>query len=279
MNGMIMKIASPTQLLRKVAVIGISATALLMLAKAAQADELVTNGSFEENAGSSCSVGSSGCATDWGSTGYNFLFINATSAQTTPVDTVALWGPLSGSANGFGPSPDGGAFLGLDGDFDSGPVTQTISGLTAGDTYAVSFYWAASQQSGFTGPTIQAMNVCLGTSAESYIDTGTQPLSGATNASSNISCSGSGASTALIDLPSQGFSGWQSETFDLTANSTSDVLSFLAYGNIQVPPFALLDGVSMSQVTTTPEPGTLPLLFTGLMGGLTVLRSRKWLKR
>jgi hypothetical protein len=56
------------------------------------------------------------------------------------------------------------------------------------------------------------------------------------------------------------------------------VLSFLAYGNVQVPPFALLDGVSMTP-TPTPEPGTLPLLFTGLMGGLTVLRSRKRLKR
>jgi hypothetical protein len=281
MNGIIKNSAASTQLLRKVAVIGISATALLMLATTAQATDLITNGSFEENAGSSCSVGTSGCATDWGSTGYNFLFINATSAQTTPIDTVSLWGPLSGdggSANGFGPSPDGGAFLGLDGDFDAGPVTQTISGLTAGDTYAVSFYWAASQQEGFNGPTIQAMNVCLGSSAESYVDTGDQPLSGGTNASSNISCSGSGASTALIDLPSHEFSGWQSVTVDLTANSTSDVLSFLAYGNIQEPPFALLDGVSMN-LAPTPEPGTLPLLFTGLMGGVTVLRSRKWLKR
>jgi len=259
------------------ALAGASTVAIFALVPYAQADNLVTNGSFEENAGSSCSVNSSGCVTDWGSTGYNFLFINADSAQTTPVDTVTLWGPLSGSANGFGPSPDGGAFLGLDGDYESGPVTQTISGLTAGDTYAVSFYWAAAQQEGFTGPTVQAMNVCLGSSGESYVDTGDQPLSGGNNNPSNISCSGSGASTTNIDLPSHGFSGWQYDTVDLTANSTSDVLSFLAYGNVQVPPFALLDGVSMTDVT--PEPATLPLLFTGLMGGLGVLRSRKWLKR
>jgi len=118
--------------------------------------------------------------------------------------------------------------------------------------------------------------VCLGTSAESYVDAGTQPLSGGANNPANLSCSGSGASTATFNLPSEGFSGWQFQTFDLTANSSTDVLSFLAYGNIQVPPFALLDGVSL---TPTPEPGTLPLLFTGLMGGLGVLRSRKWLKR
>jgi hypothetical protein len=29
----------------------------------------------------------------------------------------------------------------------------------------------------------------------------------------------------------------------------------------------------------TPEPATLPLLLTGLMGGLGVLRSKKWLRR
>jgi hypothetical protein len=121
------------------------------------------------------------------------------------------------------------------------------------------------------------MNVCLGTTGESYKNTSTQPLSGATDAPSNINCAGSGASTALIDLANHAFSGWQSETVDLTANSTSDVLSFLAYGNVQLPPFALLDGVSMNQVT--PEPSTLPLLLTGLMGGLGVLRSKKWLRR
>jgi hypothetical protein len=66
------------------------------------------------------------------------------------------------------------------------------------------------------------------------------------------------------------------ETFVYTATNTSETLSFLAYGNVQYPPFLLLDGVTMAP---TPEPATLPLLFTGLMGGMGVLRSRKWLKR
>jgi hypothetical protein len=271
--------AASIQFLRKTAIIGVSASALLMFATSAHATDLVLNGSFSSNSGPCKVTTLSGCATDWSSTGYTFLYTSAANAQTPGVDGVTMWGPSSGgggSANGFDASPDGGAFLALDGDFETGSLQQTVTGLTAGDTYAVSFYWAAAQQEGFTGPTIQAMNVCLGTTGESYINTGTQPLSGATNASSNISCSGSGASTALIDLPSLGFSGWQSETFDLTANSTSDVLSFLAYGNVQVPPFALLDGVSLTQ---TPEPATLPLLLTGLMGGLGVLRSKKWLRR
>jgi hypothetical protein len=251
-----------------------------MFATSAQATSLVQNGSFSANSGPckmSSTVGS--CAANWSSTGYTFLYTNATTAQSPGVSGVEMWGPSNGGgANGFGASPDGGAFLALDGDYQIGAVQQTITGLTYGDSYAVTFYWAAAQQESFNGPTIQAMNVCLGSSAESYKNTGSQPLSGGTNASSNISCAGSSASTPLIDLSSHAFSGWQSETFDLTANSTTDILSFLSYGNVQQPPFALLDGVSMN-LAPTPEPGTLPLLFTGLMGGLGVLRSKKWLKR
>jgi hypothetical protein len=70
----------------------------------------------------------------------------------------------------------------------------------------------------------------------------------------------------------------QTETF--TATSSSEVLSFLAVGNVPVPPFLLLDGVTMNDSTPpVPEPGTLPLLLSGLMGSLAVLKSRKWLKR
>ena len=282
MNGNTKNLAASMRLLRKAAVFGASSAALLMFATAAHADNLVLNGSFELNGGPG-QIGNDTTLADWSvpapSGSYVFLF-NPGSADTTGVNgeygNLQLWGPNNGSPNGLpATSPDGGYYAALDGDFQVSALQQTITGLTAGDTYAVSFYWAAAQQAGFTGPTVQAMNVCLGSSAESYVSNA-QPLSGGTNNPANLSCSGSGASTANFDLPSEGFSGWQFQTFDLTANSTTDVLSFLAYGNIQVPPFALLDGVSL---TPTPEPGTLPLLFTGLMGGLGVLRSRKWLRR
>jgi hypothetical protein len=286
MKATMKNFAVSIQPLRKAATIGVSAAALLMLANTAQATDLVLNGSFSANSvsvgGAGCTVGAlNGCVQDWSSTGYTFLYASAAKAQNPGTSGVEMWGPLSsggGSANGFAASPDGGAFLALDGDYETGSVQQTITGITAGDTYAVSFYVAYAQQEGYNGVTIQAMNVCLGTAGETYKNTG-NPLSGGTNASTNINCSGSGASTALYDLSNHSFSGWEYETVDLTAGSSSDdVLSFLAYGNVQEPPFALLDGVSMD-VAPAPEPATLPLLFTGLMGGLSVLRSRKWLRR
>jgi hypothetical protein len=65
------------------------------------------------------------------------------------------------------------------------------------------------------------------------------------------------------------------QTFNYTATSSSEVLSFLAVGNVQLPPFLLLDGV-----TLTPEPGYwVPGVgLLGLMIGLGVLRSKKSVK-
>src|ERR1035438_3100018 len=108
------KLSTTTQNLRKAAAIGVSAAALLMAATTAHATSLVLNGSFSANSGSNCKISTSGCVTDWGSTGYTFLYTSAASAQTTGAAGVKMWGPSStpsSSANGFGASPDGGAFL------------------------------------------------------------------------------------------------------------------------------------------------------------------------
>jgi hypothetical protein len=285
MNGTIKKLTVPVQglRLRNLAVMCFVSTVLLMNALPAHADNLVINGSFEINGGNG-QIGFNTSLADWSvptpNGSYAFVYgsgsADVVGAVVSTYGNNALWGPNDGSNNGLpATSPDGGYYVALDGDFQTAALSQTITGLTAGDTYTVGFWWAASQQYGFYGTTVQAMNVCLGNSAPSYVDVGDQPLSGGTNVAGNISCDGSSGSTAIYTLPSQGFSGWQYQTFDLTANNTTDVLSFLAYGNVQLPPFALLDGVSL---TPTPEPGSLPLLFTGLMGGLAVLRSKKWLR-
>ena len=152
---------------------------------------------------------------------------------------VQLWGPNNGSANGLpASSPDGGNYVGADGDFGQGAIQQTINGLTVGDSYDVSFYWAGAQQAGFTGASTEQWQVSLGS----------QTLD-----------------TAVVNVASQGFTGWTQTTLNFTADSPSDVLSFLAVGTPNgVPTFAVLDGVSVNAATV---PDTTS---TALLAGLTV---------
>jgi hypothetical protein len=211
---------------------------------------LVTNGNFDTNTigGSSFMYGGSG-VTNWSATGLTYLFYPYTADTTgAPVysSTFLLSGPGNGVNNGFtGVSPDGGNFIGLDGDANyRSSISQTVSGLTVGGHYAVSFYWAAAQQSGFTGPTTETMQVSLGNDTRL---------------------------TQTINNVSTGFNGWVQSTVIFDATSTSEVLNFLAIGTpVGLPPFSLLDGVTM----TVPEPESWTMLAPGLIG-LLAFRRRK----
>ena len=209
------------------------------LASSARADiNLVLNGDFETTTHGGGQLGYNTQAAFWTTGGYNFLFTpgSADSTGVTGSDgNLKLWGPSDGSANGLpSTSPSGGNYVAADGAYEVGAISQTVSNLFVGNTYSLSFYWAGAQQSGFSGTNTEAWQVSLGT--ETYT----------TDIATNVS---------------HGFTGWVQQTFNFTATATNEVLSVLARGTPPgVPPFSVLDGVSMTQVTSptpAPEPSTL----------------------
>jgi hypothetical protein len=253
------------------------ATLVVLCASHVASAGLVTNGSFENTSNFTPSAfpdsspgnpGSGGggmidyntSVTGWSSpsvnytnqTGYNFIFNPSTASTTGAVGyngPVSLSGPGNGFNNGLGPSPDGGNFVGADGDARyNGAIPQTVSGLSAGQQYSLSFYWAGAQLSGAGGNPNESWQVSLGSET---------------------------LSTPTVTLPSVGgFVPWQQATMTFTATSSSEVLSFLATegGPFGGQPIILLDGVSLN---ATHEPSTLVLGLAGLAGlGFAALRKK-----
>jgi hypothetical protein len=236
-------------------VLGFLALAFLTFGIAAQASNLVVNGGFETTtSGPNFEFNRNTTATGWTSSGYNFIFAPGaadTTGATGQYGNLKLWGPGTGSSNGLpATSPAGGNYAAADGAFQVGAISQTIHGLNPGDSYIVSFWWGGAQQSGFTGATTEQWQVSLGSQTQS---------------------------TVVLHNVNHGFTGWKQQSFAYTATSASEVLSFLAIGTpAGVPPFSVLDGVTLN--AATPEPGTLSLVFGGLLGGVGFIRSKKWFK-
>ncbi len=222
----------------------------------AGAGPLVLNGSFEQTSltnpgGYLCNDnGAGGCSSnvaDWSST---CAQAGACGGHATPSSLLfantngRAWNGGIGLAGTIANSPDGGNFVALDGDsYYRSSIFQTITGLTVGDTYQVSFYQAAAQQKGAGSATTEQFAVSLG---------------------------GTTLNSALMNDPQGGFVPWEKQTLSFVATSSQEVLNFLALGTPQgAPPVVLLDGVSIS----VPEPGTVAVLGAGLLG-LVVARKR-----
>jgi hypothetical protein len=233
-------------------VIGFTALSLSAVSAHADSVNLVVNGDFEDTTNGAGRMGDITNATGWVTTGYNFIFspgtADTTGANSTQYGALTLWGPNNGgdtTSGILGNSPTGGNFVGADGAFEVGAITQTITGLVAGQQYSVGFDWAGAQQAGFTGNTSESWIVSLG--SQSY-------------------------STTIANDISHGFTGWTHTTFTFTADGSSDVLSFLAAGTPDgEPPFSLLDGVSL---TAVPEPASMTIMGSGL-AALGFIRRRR----
>jgi hypothetical protein len=159
-----------------------------------------------------------------------------------------------------------------------------ISGLTVGQTYTLGFFQAASQQIGFGGATTNQWIVSLGTSglfSASASNPSVQDTNcGTTCVHSSLDPTASIAATTVMSVPSGGGVNWEAVSVNLTADATTDLLSFLAWGDngntTNLPPIAFLSGVdSPATLSGTPLPATLPLLGIGLVGLGGMLRRRR----
>ena len=230
--------------------------------------------------------------TGWtGGTGLIFI----TAPGTSTADPTTACGPTYLSTWGC-PStlaiPGGYNEVEADGNpiFESG-FNYLVTGLTAGQTYTLSFYQAASQQGplsgAFSGDTTEQWIVSLGTAGLTTCN-GCGPFDptfGSNQSTySNSDATASIVATPLMSTPSHGMTDWNYVSVNLTADSSSDLLSFLAWGDdgttANLPPMVFLAGVNSQPGLNhpgVPEPATLSLFGFGLasLGGAWLRRRAK----
>jgi hypothetical protein len=158
--------------------------------------------------------------------------------------------------------------------YESG-FNYTVTGLTVGQTYTLSFYQGASQQTGFVGTTTNQWIVSLGTTGLSdCIGCGVFNSTFGSNESTYSSSDplASIAASPLMTVPTGSAVGWNYVTVSLKADATTDLLSFLAWGDDgttnNLPPIAFLSGVDSPAGlgSKVPEPAVWAMMVLGFLG-------------
>ena len=236
----------------------------------AQAINLVQNGGFVPSnlSAASAYVGSGQVTIDnWNiSKSYTFLIsdgttyatnINAANYGPDPVWNTPITAPSGGAVTFYGSAPvnsptGSGWYLASDGAYGADAIiSQTVTGLTVGKEYKLSFYQASAQQKEFDGDSTDYFTVSFGSSTQN-------------------SATMSHASMAPV-------SAWSQQIMSFTAGDSSQLLSFVAQGApAGQPPFALLSGVSVEEVQAVPwETDTLPLVGSTVLFGLGLWAKQK----
>jgi hypothetical protein len=197
--------------------------------------------------------------------GSGLIYIDAPGTATSGSGGIPVYGPFP---NG---SPVGGNFVEADGNpvYESG-FNQAITGLTPGTTYTLSFYQAGGQDVGFANgqATTEQWIVSLGTTGLSVSTSGgpVDPVYGPTGRYYSTDPNASIAVSQVMTTPSGGVTPWEYVSVSLTADSSTDLLSFLAWGDngstVNLPPMVFLSGVN----SQSPEPGTLRFLLASAIG-------------
>lgn len=247
----------------------LAAASLLATATAPQAQTLLNGGfeTFTAGTGGDRGISSSGSITQgWSMTnptaGYAAIIsttqANSAGGYLDNGQTIPLWNPNNGGTTTIAASPNTGNFVAFENVNNTCAcyIFQTVTGLTAGLSYTVGFVQAgASWAGGTAAATTEFWTVGWGKTTDAYAAYTFQ-------------------NSTTVNTPAKGFSGWASQQLVFVATAGSMVLSFMANGGpTGQPPFALLDGVTVTQ--SVPEPASAVLVSSAIAGLLALRRSRK----